>query len=166
MPLKDYAVKEFKLKADSIFDLGELYKILFKWFELNGYSFYEKEYQDIDEPNGKHIEIFWYTEKTVDSYVKFAIEINYLAIGLQKIEFEKGGVKIKTDKGSVGFNISAYLIKDYDDKWSKGIFGKRMRFIYDRIIARKRLGKLSEELANDTQQLIDEISSFCDIHKF
>ena len=166
MPIRDYFFQDYKLKAESIFDLTELYKLLFRWFELHGYNFYEKEYHDIDEPAGKHLEIFWYTEKEIDTYVKFVIEISYLVLGMQKVEIEKGGVKIKTNKATMEFRISAYLLKDYGDRFSKFPLGKETRFIYDRIIARKRLNKLEIELVKETEQLIDEIKAFIDVHKF
>src|SRR3989344_9186618 len=164
--LKDVLFSNYKLKHDSIFDLGELYKSIFRWFDANGYSFYEKEYNDIDEPNGKHLEIYWYTEKKIDLYVKFVIEVSYLVLGMQKIELEKGGVKIKTNKGSIEFRITAYLMKDYDDKWSKSAMQKKMRYIYDRFIIKKRIDKLESELVKDVNSLIDELKAFLDIHKF
>ena len=164
--LKDVLFSNYKLKQDSIFDLGELYKSIFRWFDVNGYSFYEKEYNDIDEPNGKHLEIYWYTEKKIDLYVKFVIEVSYLVLGMQKIELEKGGVKIKTNKGSIEFRITAYLMKDYDDKWSKSAMQKKMRYIYDRFIIKKRIDKLEAELVKDVNSLVDELKSFLDIHRF
>jgi len=164
--LKDVLFSNYKLKQDSIFDLGELYKSIFRWFDVNGYSFYEKEYNDIDEPNGKHLEIYWYTEKKIDLYVKFVIEVSYLVLGMQKIELEKGGVKIKTNKGSIEFRITAYLMKDYDDKWSKSAMQKKMRYIYDRFIIKKRIDKLEVELVKDVNFLVDELKAFLDIHKF
>ena len=164
--LKDVLFSNYKLKQDSIFDLGELYKSIFRWFDVNGYSFYEKEYNDIDEPSGKHLEIYWYTEKKIDLYVKFVIEVSYLVLGMQKIELEKGGVKIKTNKGSIEFRITAYLMKDYDDKWSKSAMQKKMRYVYDRFIIKKRIDKLESELVKDVNSLIDELKAFLDIHKF
>lgn len=164
--LKDVLFDNYKLKQDSIFDLGELYKSIFRWFDVNGYSFYEKEYNDIDEPGGKHLEIYWYTEKKIDLYVKFVIEVSYLVLNMQKIELEKGGVKIKTNKGSIEFRITAYLMKDYDDKWSKSAMQKKMRYVYDRFIIKKRIDKLEVELVKDVNSLIDELKSFLDIHKF
>ncbi|MEK6862330.1 MAG: hypothetical protein AABY07_10295 [Nanoarchaeota archaeon] len=166
MPLKDYLFQDFKLKAESIFDLGELYKSLFRWFELHNYSFFEREYKDIDEPAGKHIEIFWQAEKEIDAYVKFVIELNYFVLGMQKVEIEKGGVKIKTNKATMEFRITAYLLKDYGDKFSKAPLGKEIRFIYDKIIAKSRLDKYEGLLTNEVNQMMDEIKAFIDIHKY
>ena len=164
--LKDYLFQNFKLKQDSVFDLTELYKTLFRWFDVSGYTFYEKEYNDIDEPGGKHLELYWYSEKPMDAYVKFVIEINFLVLGLQKVELEKGGVKIKTNKGSIEFRITAYLLKDYDNKWSKTPLQSKIRFLYDRFIIRSRIDKLEGDLIKDVNSMMDEIKTFLDIHKF
>lgn len=164
--LKSYYFQNFKLKQDTVFDLTELYKTIFRWFDVSGYSFHEKEYNDIDEPNGKHLEIYWYTEKPIDAYVKYVIEINYLVLGLQKIELEKGGIKINTNKGSIELRISAYLLKDYNNKWSASPIQAQMRRIYDRFIIRKRLDKLGNDLVKDVNSVIDEIKGFLDIHRF
>ncbi len=161
--LKDYLFQDFKLKQDTVFDLGELYKLLFRWFEVNGYVFQEKEYHDYDEPGGKHIEIFWAGEKIIDKYVKFVIEVNYFVLGLTKVELEKGGVKLKTNKGTAEFRISAYLAKDYKGDWGKM---PMMLYIYDRFIARHRIDRLEGEILKETNSCIDEIKAFMDIHRF
>ena len=40
---KEKLLSGFKLKQDHIFNLGDLYKMMYRWFENNGYKFYEKE---------------------------------------------------------------------------------------------------------------------------
>ena len=163
---KDFFFENFKLKADTIFNIGELYKKLFKWFEVYGYSFWEREYKDIDEPGGKHVEIFWYAEKKIDEYVSYVIEINYLILGMSPIEIDQGGVKVKSHKSSTEFRISAYLLFDSDGKWSKTDFHKTIRNIYDKYVARERLDKLGEGLLSDTYDIIEEIKAFMNLHNF
>lgn len=163
---KSYLLQDYKLKQDSIFDLGELYKLLFRWFENNGYSFYEKNYVDQETPTGKLLQIYWVAEKKIDTYIKFGIEVNYFATGLSKVEIERGGVKISTNKGGIQLNISAYLMKDYDSKWSSSPLMKNMRRMYDSFIIRERIGSLTGELDNECQSLLDEIRSFLALHKY
>ena len=164
--LKSVLLDKFKIKQDSIFDLEELYKQLFRWFENNGYSFYEKVYQDQDTPGGKIILISWTAERKIDTYLKFVIDISYTVTGLSKIELERSGAKISTNKGKVEFEITAYLSKDYDNKWSNTPFMKNARRIYDSYIIRDRIERLEGELVNEYQALIDEIRSFLVLHKF
>ena len=162
---RDYLLTDFKLKQDSIFDLGELYKIIFRWFENNGYSFHEKMYQDQDMPAGKQLTVFWVGEKMIDAYIKFVIEINFLVIGLSKVEIERGGTKVSTNKGSIEFRISAYLLKDYDDKWSSSPMMKTVRKVYDYYLIKDRIERLEGTIIADYQALIDEIRSFLALHK-
>ena len=157
---------DFKLKQDSIFDLDELYKTLFRWFENNGYNFYEKSYQDQETPGGKIILISWTAEKKIDTYIKFGIDMTYTITGLNKIEIERSGTKISTNKGKIQTQISAYLLKDYDNKWSTSPFMKYARRIYDAYIIRNRVEHLEGTLINEYQALIDEIRSFLVLHKF
>ncbi len=163
---KDSLLSDYKLKQDSIFDLTELYKMLFRWFENNGYSFYEKNYQDSDTPGGKMLQIFWSAERKIDTYIKFVIEVNYFVTGLNKVEIERSGAKVSTNKGAVEFRISAYLAKDYDDKWSSSQFMKSMRRSYDKFIIRERIERLEGEMVGEYNSLIDEIRSFLALHKF
>ena len=166
MALRDYLFKDIKIKQDGVFDLEACYKVLWRWFELNNYTFAEKEYQDIDEPGGKHTEISWYGEKKIDAYVKFVIEITFLILGINKVEIERGGMKVKTSKGSVEMRISSYLLKDDEDAWGKSSMQKTMRLLYDRYIIRNRLQRLENELNNEAGAFIDEIRSFLEMHKF
>ncbi len=163
---RDYLLQDFKLKQDSIFDLTELYKLMFRWFENNGYAFHEKEYQDQDTPGGKQLTVFWVAEKMIDAYIKFVIEVNYLVLGMTKVEIERAGTKVSTNKGSIEFRISAYLLKDYDNKWSSTPFMKRVRKIYDYYLIKERIERLEGDLIIDYQALVDEIRSFLALHKF
>jgi hypothetical protein len=167
--LKGYFLENYKIKSETIVDLGELYKVLFRWFQNNGYLFYEKEYKDEDEPGGtKHLEIFWVAEKVMDKYVKFVIELSYLVVKLAKVEVERGGTKFTTNKGVIEFRISTYMAKDYDNSWKKtsspGLKG--MHKFYENFVIRQRLNRLEDEFVVEFNAFIDEIRSFMALHKF
>ncbi len=165
MPSRAYLFNNYKIAQDSIFNLPEFYKVLFRWFEVMGYSFHEEEYADYEKPEGKQLEIFWYAEKKIDAYVRYAIRISFLITGLQKIEIEKSGIKSKTNKGGVELRITCYVERDYDGKWSKSSMMKTCRKIYDRFLIRERLDKYEGELIQETNQLVDEIRSFLSMHR-
>ena len=159
-------LQDFKVKQDSLFDLNEFYKQLWRWFELYDYNFAEQEYIDMEEPKGKHIELLWYADKKIDKYVKFVITVGFLILGIKEVEIEKGGVKVKTKKGSVEMRISAYLAKDYDDKWSDTPTKKGIRLLYERYIARKRLDIYGGKLEKEAYVLLNDIRSFLAMHNF
>ncbi len=162
---KDSLLERYKVKTSAVFNLEELYKKLFNWFRVYGYELYEKAYQDFDEPTGKRIEIFWNAEKVMDSFVKFVIEVNYFITGVQIVEIEKEGIKLKTNKCGIEMRINAYLALDYDDKWSKTSFGPALGNLYERYIAKKRIDKLEGELLTEAYAMIDEIKAFVDINR-
>ncbi len=165
MPQIDYVAKDLKIKYKSIFDLSELYKLLYRWFELHGYDFQELEYRESLEATGKNLEIRWYAEKKMDDYIKFVIKPTFLVIGLSKVEIEHEGEKELTTKGEVEIRFDAYLIKDYNDKW-KGPFLRFLRTCFDNFLIKSRIegyeGQLHEELYN----LMSEAKAFLNLHRF
>lgn len=164
---RDYIARGVKVKQVAVFYLDEFYKTMFRWFELNHYNFQEKEYRQSTDPKGKHLEIRWYAEKRIDDYVKFVIEIDFLILGLQDIVVEKeGGVKTKTNKGALELRFNAYLLKDYEDKWSKTAFIQFLRAVYDKYIIRARMEAYEDQLFEELQSVIAEAKSFLALHKF
>lgn len=163
---RDYIMTKLKVKQQAIFNLDEFYKALYRWFELYHYDFQEREYRESQEPKGKHIEIRWYAEKKIDDYVKFVIELDFLVLGLEDVMLEKeGGMKTKTNKGTVELRFTAYLLKDYEDSWSKGPVIQFMRACYDKFIIRGRLEGYEMELYNEAHKLIAEAKAFLALHK-
>jgi len=163
MPLKTTVLDNIKISQESIFGMGELYKSLFRWFEIYEYDFYEKAYQVANTPNGKNLKIYWVAEKKMDAYVMYVIELSILILGMTDVEIEKNGLKTKTNKGIIEFRVSGYLRKDYNDKW-KSILP--LRYMYDKIIARHRLNRYETEFFLESKKLTDEIKAFLNLHQF
>lgn len=153
-----------KIKQDSIFNIAELYKAMFAWFANYGYDFAEEEYNEKDVGRNKDIKFFWTAEKKIDAYIKWGIELNVMIIGLESVEIERNGLKLKTSKGSIEFKITAYLIKDYEGKWSTGIAAP-FRKIYDKVVARHRYSRMEDELTTEIGKLIDEIKAFLNLYQ-
>mgnify|MGYP001559023789 FL=1 len=167
MPQKDIIIPGIKIKERSVFSLGELYKILYRWFELHEYSFQEQEYRDEDLGGGaKHIEIKWYAEKNIDDYFKAVIEINFLVLGLVDVEIEQEGVKIKSNKGEIELNTKAYLVKDYDRKWENSPVMRFLREVYDQKMIKRRIEGYEGILYEETYKMLDEVKAFLNLHRF
>lgn len=153
-----------KVKQDSIFNITELYKAMFAWFANYGYDFAEEEYNEKDNGRNKDIKFFWTAEKKIDAYIKWSVELNVMILGLESVEIERNGLKLKTSKGSIEFKITAALIKDYEGKWSTGVAAP-LRKIYDKVVARHRYSRMEEELTRETNKLIDEIKAFLNLYQ-
>ena len=55
----DYVIRGLNISQKSQFNLIELYKTLKYWFEINGYSFFEREYEDVVKSGKKTVSIKW-----------------------------------------------------------------------------------------------------------
>lgn len=161
-----YLFEDIKIKQKSIFDLDELYKRLFSWFEVSDYDFHEKAYEKHDMGGGKdNLKIYWVATKILDKYVKFVIEMNFFIVGLQKVEIEKEGVKIKTNQSTMEIRLSAYFVKDFDDKLKKKV-GDYGRKLYEKFMIRHRLDDYEVRLSQEAHLLMDEVKSFVAMHQF
>jgi len=162
MAIKSYVMENVKIKQNSIFNMAELYKIMFRWFENYDYAFYERLFEVANLQGGQTIKFYWVAEKKVDSYTMYVIELNAFITGFGDVEIEKHGLKTKTNKGTLEFRVSVYLKKDYDDKWKNVL---PLRYIYDKVLIRGRLDRYGTELSGESKKLIDEIKAFLNLHQ-
>ena len=148
-----------KIQYVSVVDYDDFYKKIVRWFELKGYSFREVEYRDIEDAKGKSFEIIWEATNNVDDYAKFVIKMETMALGFQKLEMEKDGKKIKTNKANFTIKIDSKIIMDYQDQFGNG-FKKILREMYDKYIIPSRISNYKQSLEDDTNELMAEIKSF------
>jgi hypothetical protein len=166
MSQRDYVVMKMPvIQTEVAMDLDEFYKTLHQWFSSNGYDFQETEYKERRE-EGKNIKIKWYAEKKMDDYVKYVIETEFNIQNIEDVVVKKRDKKIKVVKCNAEVDFVAYLLKDYEDVWTKGAFVKFYREFYDRFIIGSRLGKQENELKEDVDKIVNEIKSFLNLHRF
>ncbi|MEK6934940.1 MAG: hypothetical protein AABW46_03610, partial [Nanoarchaeota archaeon] len=167
MPQRDIIVPHVKVKDRAIFALEELYKALFRWFELHNYDFQEQEYRDDDMGGGrKHLELKWYAERKIDDYFKFVMEVNFLIVGLEDVEVEIEGVKHKSNKGDIEIRTRSYLLKDWQAKFEQTAMMKFLRDVYDKYIIRGRIEGYESDIYEETYKFLDEIKAFLNLHRF
>ena len=83
-----------------------------------------------------------------------------MVLGLEKVEIEKEGLKVATNKGEVEMKIKAYLLKDYDAKWERHPMMRLLREFYDKKIVKSRIQQLEDELYEDAYSLMDNTKAF------
>ncbi len=160
-----YLFRDLKIKQNTVFDFEELYQTLFRWFEVNDYDFYEKEYSKTERGAETDLVISWVAEKkTENDYLKYVIEVDFSILGLQDAEIEKDGLKFKTNKAGIEIKMTACIVRDIESAMEKK-FGKIGRNFYERII-KEKLDQHEVTLFNETHMLIDEIKSFLAMHRF
>jgi len=151
------------IKSSSVFNLSDLYKFVYKWCELNSYEVKELEYYHGDEQAGNHIEVRLEATKNMDSYIRRRIMVSFLVLGMNKVEVEHEGMKLKTNKGNVEIQIEALLDLGYDRKWEK--FGI-LRKIYDKFIIVSRLKAQKSVVGTEAYGLGNEIKAFLKLYQF
>lgn len=162
--LLKYISEGHQIKQKSIFDFDDLYLTLHNWFLFYNYTRNEVEYKVIDAAN--RVELRWENKRDIDHYVRLHIHMGLVITGLDKAEVVKDGVKIKMDKGTVEFRITAFMEKDYTGDWSKTPFRKKIREMYDKYIIRNRLEQYKKLLATDERNFMHEIRSFLSLYRY
>lgn len=158
----DYVIREIKVGQEAVFNMAELYEYIKSWFVKHRYVFFEKEYLEFLKEGGKSASIKWQAQKKIDDYVKFHIEAR---IKFKDIKEVKGG-KANLVKGSISFKFESFLEKDYEDNWEINFISKFMRSIYDKFIIRDKIGRLENELREETYEVFNEVKAFLKLHQY
>jgi len=167
MPEKDYVIIPWmKIKQKSTFNLSELYKMMYYWFDRHDYVFKEKEYSEQRVQGSKLLEIRWYGERKITDYIKFVIELGIFISGVKDVEIEKEGSKVKTQAGTVEMRFQAYLLKDYEGSWETNPVFKMIRGMYDKYIIGSRIEGYEDDLYEEAYMLMNEVKAFLNMHKF
>src|SRR3989344_3454368 len=86
-----------------IFNFADFYKFCYDYLsgEL-GFGMMEKKYKEkVSGDTKEQIEIEWGGAIKVDDYFQYRIKVEFLVNGLKKIEVEKEGKKMETNKGKI-----------------------------------------------------------------
>ncbi|MBS3163178.1 hypothetical protein J4427_00625 [Candidatus Woesearchaeota archaeon] len=159
--------KELKVKYSGIFDLNDMYRKMKFWLEWHNYGpekGMEKMYIERIKPNGKQVEIKWVATDEASSYVNKVIEVTFFVIGLESIELEKEGKKIKTKKGDIEMRFTAYLVLNVDDKLGEDL--SMTNKIYKRFVLKKNIDSYKIDLYDDLIEFQDEVKGFLTMQQF
>ena len=76
------------------------------------------------------------------------------------VEVMREGVKVKRDKGTVEVKFTAYLERDYENRWEANPFLKFLRGIYDKYIIRNTIVSYRDALAAETDEINAQVKAF------
>lgn len=153
----------YKIKANTTFDMGELYESMQRWFLHKGYDWRELRYKHIDNPNGSvTTEIGWECSKPLDDYVTFVVEMGAQII-LTEVEIPlPNNAKKKAHKGSIEMKFSSYLKKNVKI-WEGKAMGHWTGLVYEKILIRKRLEEYEKAMFAEIHLFFDEIRMYLQI---
>jgi len=166
MGSKNTVIEKEKVSYDGIFDLKELYTHLHDWLTWRKYDVAEKKYKEKVTQGGKDIDVEWEAKRSADEYSDFVISIKANAKGINDVEVQKDASKVKMQKGSVDFEISATLITDKNDVWEARPSFKFLQKFYERYLYKNDLDRLQGELDKHGRGLLNEIKAFLNLYQF
>src|SRR3989344_1637366 len=149
MPERDYVADILTISYEGIFDFDNLYKTLHQWFKRHRYTFKESDYKEYRDRGQQHLSTLWQGSKKITDYVTYVMEVNIYLNNMTSLAV-KGKKKIK---GSLTIKIAAFLQKDYEETWSRKVWSKFIREVYDKFIAGSKLRELHDELLHEMNLL-------------
>ena len=151
---------ETKLTHSGIFDFKEFYRFLYEYITSREYVVIEKGYSEKVKPEGKEISIEWLCLRRISDYFRFRIKVAIRIIDMVSVEVMRDGVKVKRDKGTVEVKFTAYLERDYENRWEANPFLKFLRGIYDKYIIRNTIVSYRDALAAETDEINAQVKAF------
>jgi len=118
------------IRYKGILDVDDLYKSVKSWFGDYNYDYFEKENTEKTKPEGNTVKIRMVSEREIDDYVKFEIQVDFVEIiRLRKVK--KGGYS-----GEARIVIRAIVHLDYHNNWKNIPF---LHYLYHNIILKKKI---------------------------
>ena len=152
-----------KIKQTGYWNYKDLYNFCFNWLKDEGYKLKEKEYTEKITSFGKEIILKWEASKKITDYFKHVIEVKWHILGMKDAEVEQEGKKIATNKGEVGIEIKATLVRDYENRWEDRPFYKFLRGVYEKYIIRATREEYEGDLEDKAKEYLKEIKAFLNL---
>lgn len=141
------------IKYNGTFNLDKLYKEAKNWFDDFNYRFTEKEYKEKQKAHGNEISMEFLSERNLDGYTKFRININFLMLSVKKLSKD-------TYTGNVRINIISYLEFDYKARWQYNPFKKFLFFVYNNLVIKNKIQSVyGPKLYNEVLKFEDLIKN-------
>ena len=158
----DHIIEDLAISQKTQFNLVELYNSLKHWFEINGYSFFERTYDDIVKKDKKDVKIKWEGSKIMDDYTKSYINVLFKIKDYEIVESPKE----KLVEGNLSISFDADIETDYEEKWTHSPIWRFLRGVSDKYFTEKKRNIYEKELKEDTYDLYNKTKSFLNLYKF
>ena len=159
----DYLLKGVKISVDDVVNIKALYNFLRRWINKMGYDFYEKEHiEDMKPEDIRNLNVKMESEKKVDDYTKFHIELRMKGNGLKAVMRDKE----LCASGTVSISFDVFLENDYEGKGDKPFYRKFFRTVYDKYVVTERYEKNVSELKDEANDLINKTKAFLKLEDF
>lgn len=153
-------VAEGKINHEGIFDYKDVYRFMYTWLTDFDYFVEEKTYTEKAKPEGKEVEIHWIARRKISDYFRFILKIDWNIFGMTTVEVVKDNIKVKANKGRLEIKVTAFLEKDYENRWENTAFVRFLRGMYDRFIIRNRIEDYEDKVAEELDEIVAQTKGF------
>jgi hypothetical protein len=154
-----------KIKYKGVFDFGEFYKFCYDWLmdETQLDFIAENKYVEKIEGNTKNIDIEWNGERKMTDFFKLKFKVKFKIVKLEKVEINKGGIKVSTNKGSVEVKMKGVLVRDYQGKFERTAWHVFLRTAYEKWIIPARIDQMEGKVFGDCDTFLAQAKAFLDL---
>ena len=153
-----------KMKYEGIVFFKDFYRFGYDWLkEETELDVAETKYVEKLKADSKDIDIEWVGVRKVTDYFKFQVKVVFRILKLKEVETTQGGVKIKTNQGSVEVKVTGTLIRDYESKFEVTAHRKFLRSIYEKWVIPSRIIQFEEKLISDCDEFLSQSKAYLDL---
>ncbi|MAG01749.1 hypothetical protein CMI42_00260 [Candidatus Pacearchaeota archaeon] len=153
------SVYKGKIKQSGIFNFKDFYEFLYVTIVDFGYDLHEARYLEKTKGDSKEVEIGWVATSDLSNYFGIEIKIDWIILGMKKVQVKKNGQEVSMDSGTLEVTFSASLMKDVNGEW-ENMFFKRLREIYDKYIIKERIKGYEDRVFEEVSEFIEQAKSF------
>jgi len=161
-------VTDTRIKHRDKFHMRYTYMLAHEWLLEHGYI---KSRSDPDFPEtlylhrftqkaGQEMWVWWRIQKSMNSFVRYDLDIDWHVIGLKEIEVIHNGLKYKAHNGEPEFKIYAKIVIDPGMKWSKNWFLKGVFDVFWRRMYKVQLDNFRRDLFRDTFRFKEAMKTY------
>jgi hypothetical protein len=153
-----------KVKYEGIFSFKDFYKFCYDWLtEETDLLVQEEKYAEKIEGNAKNIDIEWVGKKKLSDYFQFVMKVKFKILYLSKVEINKDGKKISTNKGIVEISAKGIIARDYQGKFEVSPAKKVWRGIYEKFVIPSRIKQVEDKIIGDSDEFLGQAKAYLDI---
>lgn len=126
------------LRFSGIFDFDGLYKLMVNWFMDRNFDFVEPLYKDKPMDNGREVEIEWRAFKKIDPLYQYQVDVYFHLWEVSAVDVILEGEKKMLTKAKMEIQIKGSINIDYENRWSRSEFRKKLFGFYMNYIIGKK----------------------------
>ncbi|MBI2671579.1 hypothetical protein HYX16_01465 [Candidatus Woesearchaeota archaeon] len=148
-----------KISYSGVYDLHKVYRDIVEWFKSYHYFFNEKTHVEMIRPDGKSHKIDFKSDRKIDEYAKFIIEVEIWTLRTKEVNIKENGKDVKMNSGDIQIRVKGSMELDYLNTFDRyGKMGKVMRNYYHNYIIKNKIWtRYAPSIYSETNNLISSI---------